>query len=195
MKSLMKQVNAFIFFACNLSALSDAVTTIEEHPSLAIARPFTLSDADQLPESFEMWKDFPPCRVGSNVKFDLFLVYSRSLEDAIQAQASVRAVEAMIEEGRGDWSSCISQVVGFGVDIDASEDLYRLDLQDSDPLWVNGPNRQFERTIRAVQMSEYGSYELMYFMEMDSVPVQPYWLDALMDMIRTEDSEFAILGR
>jgi len=62
-------------------------------------------------------------------------------------------------------------------------------------LWVNGPNRQFERTIRAVQMSEYGSYDLMYFMEMDSVPVQPNWLDALMDGIRTEDSEFAILGR
>lgn len=162
---------------------------------MAIARPFTLSDADQLPESFEIWKDLPPCQQGSNVKFDLFLVYSRSLEGATQAQASIRAVEAMIEEEGEDWSSCISQVVGIGVDIDASEDLYRLDLQKSDPLWVNGPNRQFERTVRAIQMSEYGSYDLMYYMEMDSVPVKPYWLDALMDAIRTEQSEFAILGR
>lgn len=112
----------------------------------------------------------------------------------MQAQASIRAVEAMVEEGE-DWSSCISKVLGIGVDIDPTQDMYRLDLQKSNPLWVNGPNRQFERTIRAVQMSQYGSYDLMYYMEMDSVPVAPYWLDALMEGIRRQASEFAILGR
>ena len=49
------------------------------------------------------------------------------------------------------------------------------------------PNRHFERTIRYLQKihddhadHETSQYHVMYWMEMDSVPVKEYWLDALL---------------
>lgn len=167
------------------------VAATKESSSFAVVRPFSLADAKLLPRSFDSWREFPPCSHGSRVKFDLFLVFSRSLDFAPEAQSSIRAVKSMVAQ-KEEWSSCISEVYGIGVDIDPMEDTYNLTLQKTSQLWVNGPNRQFERTYRAVQM--FG-YDLMYFMEIDSVPIQSYWIDSLIDMIETDDISFAILGR
>jgi hypothetical protein len=93
------------------------------------------------------------------------------------------------------WNQCIDRVVGFGVDLDPKDDIYRLKEQDTNVMWVNGPNRQFERTVRHLQSSTWTDYELMYLMEMDSVPVRSFWLDALLSEIRVQTSDFAFIGR
>lgn len=160
------------------------------YPGFAIARTFSAGDFDLLPESFDAWRHFPPCSTNSSVKVDLFLVYSQDLDESIQAQSAIHASQEIFESGE-EWSSCISGVFGFGVDIDASEDLYLSNQQDTNVLWVNGPNRQFERTIRAMQS---GQYELMFLMEMDTIPIQELWLDMIMEEIYFATSEFVVLG-
>jgi len=173
--------------------LADTVWAVE-CPSLAIARTFSVADTHLLRGSFSIWDDFPPCQIGSPLQVDLFLVYSRSLNDSVPAQDAIEAVKDSFSNSHG-WKKCISRVIGIGVDIDAEVDLYQLDHQHSNPLWVNGPNRQFERTIRAVQDAESGSYDLLYLMEMDSIPVQPFWLDRIIEKMSEEPEEFTILGR
>ncbi len=167
------------------------------HPSLAIARTFAPADVDLLPESFDQWRLFPPCQKDSPVQVDLFLIYSQSLTVSIQAQTAIRAVEEIFGQDE-EWSRCISRVIGVGVELDPTVDLYLVNEQSTNLLWVNGPNRQFERTIRFLQDGKYNKYDLMFLMEIDSVPVEKYWLDSLMHEIQesdTESSKFAILGR
>jgi hypothetical protein len=93
------------------------------------------------------------------------------------------------------WNRCIDRVVGFGVDLDPESDTYRSKEPDTNVLWVNGPNRQFERTVRHLQSSPWTDYELLYLMEMDSVPVRSFWLNAKHREIRVQTNDFAIIGR
>jgi hypothetical protein len=83
-------------------------------------------------------------------------------------------------------------VTAIGVDIPAHLDIYEPAQQSTNPLWVNGPNSQFIKTLRYVQHE--GSYETMFLMEGDTVPVKPYWMDKLLVDIE-EQRPFAILGR
>jgi hypothetical protein len=192
----MMQFVEVIFAAASIFVLNfvDTVGAVE-YPSTAIARTFSVVDTDLLPGSFSIWDDFPPCQRGSPLRVDLFLVYSRSLsDDSIPAQSSIEAVKDNISHNDG-WRECFVNVIGIGVDIDPAVDLYEIDQQQSNSMWVNGPNRHFERTIRAVQDAESGPYDLLYLMEMDSIPVQPFWLDVILEEVRVESKEFAILGR
>jgi hypothetical protein len=192
----MMQFVKVIFSAASICILAFVDTVwATEYPSIAIARTFSVTDADLLPGSFSIWDDFPPCQLGSPWQVDLFLVYSQSLnDDSIPVQSSIEAVKDSFSSNDG-WKKCFSKVIGIGVDIDPAVDIYQLDQQNSNPLWVNGPNRQFERTIRAVQDAESSPYDLLYLMEMDNIPVQPFWLDVIMEEIRDESKEFTILGR
>lgn len=184
----------------NLAVVSLAIvaaarnTIATDVTSIAIARTFSVSDAGLLPESFAIWNEYPPCQNGLEKKVDLFLVYSQSLADSTEAQASIEVVKDIFSETNG-WNGCFSNVYGLGVDIEPSVDLYQMEEQDSNPLWVNGPNRQFERTVRALQEATSGPYDLFYLMEMDSVPVQSFWLETILDEVHDESSDFAILGR
>lgn len=97
----------------------------------------------------------------------------------------------MFEETSG-WGDCFGQIHTLAVDIAPEEDLYKKYEIDTNVMWVNGPNRQFERTVRSLQGA---GVEIFYLMEMDSVPTKPYWLDILVQEIKRQESEFAILGR
>ena len=160
--------------------------------SIAIARPFSPVDVERLPASFESWKQFMPCRSESTVRVDLVLVYSQRLFESVSAKTAVEAVKHEFRTHEA-WTQCIDRVLGIDVDILPTEDLYKINEQSTNPLWVNGPNRQFERTVRRLD----GFYDLMYLMEMDSVPRQAFWLDAIIEEVHTQStqSEFAILGR
>ena len=175
-------------------AVLPKTTSAAEFRSLAIARTFSVSDADLLPRSFEIWNDFPPCQEGIVERVDLYLIYAQSLDESPSAQASIEEVQEIFSKTSG-WGGCISNVYGLGVNIDPSVDLYRLEEQSSNPLWVNGPNRQFERTIRALQGVTVGSCDLLYLMEIDSVPIQDFWLDTIVQEVHQDSKEFAILGR
>ena len=162
-----------------------------QHSNLAIARTFASSDVDLLPESFESWKTFPPCHFDSFTRVDLYLVFSQNLSESLQAQAAIHAVQEVFDQGE-DWSTCISNVFGIGVNIHPSDDVYSPQQLHSNVMWVNGPNRQFERTIRAMQN---GPYEFMFLMEIDCVPSRANWLDMIIHEISSEASEFVMLGR
>lgn len=190
----MTIIPTFLLAVCTCTIRSVDSVLATNYPPIAIARPFSSADADLLPESFEPWIDSPPCPENSTVKVDLFLVYSQNLDDSVQAQAAIRAAQEIFERGEV-WSSCISNVYGFGVNLEAALDIYKPEEQSVNPLWVNGPNRQFERTVRGIQDMHDKRYEILYLMEMDSVPVQKYWLHAIIEQIRVDPVEFTILGR
>jgi hypothetical protein len=61
--------------------------------------------------------------------------------------------------------------------------------------WVSSPNLQFARTVRTLQGVTWGSYKVMIMMEMDSVPMKPFWLDAIVNEIDSQQHDFAIIGR
>jgi hypothetical protein len=173
---------------------------------MAISRPFSEADAHLLPQSFEAWATHPPCRrqMGDDidaalvVKTDLLLVFSQTLESSLQAQQVISEIKKKFHQTQG-WGKCILTVEGIGVGIHPDQDIYDSKQQDSNPLWVNGPNRLFERTVRFLQRLDDEERdrkpELMYLMESDSVPVRDYWLDALVEEFRSKPLGFAILGR
>jgi hypothetical protein len=160
--------------------------------NFAIARPFS-QDAPLLPNSFDVWSTYPPCREGDDDPPDLYLVYSQSFENnqTSIAKSAVEEVERIFEETSG-WGDCFGQIHTLAVDIAPEDDLYKKFEIDTNVMWVNGPNRQFERTVRSLQGA---GVEIFYLMEMDSVPTKPYWLDILVQEIESQESEFAILGR
>jgi hypothetical protein len=177
---------------------------------MAISRPFSVKDAHLLPQSFEAWATHPPCRRQTDngngnedddtlvVKTDLLLVFSQTLESSLIAQQVISDIKKKFHQTQG-WGKCILTVEGIGMGIHPDQDIYDSKQQDSNPLWVNGPNRQFERTVRFLQSLDDGEGhrkpELMYLMESDSVPVRDYWLDELVEEFQSKPLGFAILGR
>ena len=162
--------------------------------NFAIARPFSLHDASGLGASFDDWSTYPPCSDGAAIgQPKLFLVYSQSFENhnAAIAESAIESVQVHFNRTQG-WGNCFAEVVSLAVNITPDEDIYRKDQQDSNVLWVNGPNRQFERTARALKAQ---GIDLFYLMEMDSVPIRENWLDTLVEAIQNQSTGFAILGR
>ena len=161
---------------------------------IAIARTFSLPDASKLPESFDDWSTFPPCSGKPKYSADLFLVFSGSLNKSSDVVSAINTVSSIFKETTG-WGDCIDKVIGIGCDIEPSLDIYKPQEFGTNPLWVNGPNRQFERTVRALQQSTDGPYDYMYLMGMDSVPIKPNWLDLLVGEIENKTRDFVMIGR
>ena len=176
--------------------LTAASSTTSGRLELAVARPFCPSEVKSLLLSFKSWEEFRPCRENSKqsksrAHVDLFLVFSQSLDTSPEARKAADSVVHQFNQTRG-WSYCFRNVFVTDVQIDPSLDLYLPSQQDSNPNWVNGPNRQFERLIHRVEERER-KYDAVYLMEMDSVPVKRFWLDHL--VAETERKRpFAILG-
>jgi hypothetical protein len=190
-----KQSYAMAIVSKLTTALVLAQCLVGGHASnFAIARTFSLHDATELPGSFDAWNSHPPCEGTASAYVNLLLVFSQSLERSSVAQSAIKEVRRRFQE-TGGWDNCIGRVLAFGVDIDPDSDTYKPSEQETNPLWVNGPNRQFERTVRKLQEARFGFYDSMYLMEMDSVPVKAFWLDIILDEINGQKRDFAILGR
>ena len=155
---------------------------------LAVVRPFSPADVDSLAPSFDVWDEFPPCSANGTVA-DLFLVYSQSLETSPRAQEAVGRVTDRFHKNNG-WGHCFGEIFAVDADIQSDLDIYQPKEQDTNPLWVNGPNRHFERIVRVGQAE---GFDTLYLMEGDSVPVKAYWLDSLM-LDAELNRPFTILG-
>ena len=179
---------------------SPTTATASNLTNFAIARPFSAGDVEKLASSFDVWEVFPPCAtnegdddnkpsgiIGSRA--DLFLVYSQSIDLSREAQDAVSAVEEIFERTNG-WNGCIGKVRALSAGIDPTLDIYDPSAQGHNSLWVNGPNRNFERTIRLIQTEHY---DAMYLMEGDSVPVANAWLDSLLSDVEN-NRPFDVLG-
>eukprot|EP00978_Attheya_sp_CCMP212_P036454 scaffold165419_cov54-Attheya_sp.AAC.5 len=173
----------------NATVIDTRLSLSSMHNRLAVVRPFCVEDASSLVESFSVWDKFSPCQDPSG-QVDLFLVFSQNIEKSPIANDAIGKVTQIFEQTHG-WNSCFHSVTAIGVDIPAHLDIYEPAQQSTNPLWVNGPNSQFIKTLRHVQQE--GSYETMFLMEGDTVPVKPYWMDKLLVDIE-EQRPFAILG-
>ena len=164
--------------------------------TLAVVRTFCPNDIDTLVKSFDQWKKLPPCiesYKNSHYDVDIILIFSQTLSKSASALKAITRLHEIFEATNG-WNGCFDNFYAIDVAIEPSLDLYIPSQQMENINWVNGPNRQFERSVRTIQQNYFGHYECMYLMEGDSVPVKKYWLDALMDEI-IKKQPFAILGR
>ena len=173
---------------------------IVEH--LAIVRPFAPKEKSTIVNTFKAWKDYTPCHGGHRgdaeteyAKVDFFLSYSQSLHDAVQVKEKV---ERMIASFRSDknaspWNGCINEIYAIDAHIAPKDDMYLKHMQGKDKKWVNGPNQHFLTTLSEMRDGVYGTYEAVFIMEKDMVPVRKYWLDSLLEEM--EETNFAMLGR
>ena len=75
---------------------------------------------------------------------------------------------------------CFRAVFVEAANLSAEEDIYDSRGYTVRKDWVNGPNKVFRFILRSfLEKSETFSadYEAFYFMEFDSTPLRPFWLD------------------
>jgi hypothetical protein len=158
---------------------------------LAVVRPFSPNDQEALEKSFIKWNEFVPCdlsKVPSEDSVDLFLSFSQDLSRSQASREFIRRFRTR----QGTWRKCFKNIIILECKIPPGEDLYKPLEQFHNMNWVNGPNRQFERTNEAIS-STRGLYEAWYLMEGDSVPVAPFFLETLMAELKRA-TPFGIFG-
>jgi len=165
---------------------------VDANGKMVILRTFCPFDIDELVLGFEDWSTFFPCSGAAEnlLNVDIMLYFSQSWELWPKAKEAADAIVTKFDNGEYPWSTCFGAVHIGTAAMEPSQDFYAPPQQQINRLWVNGPNRQFEKGLRKSQ--ELG-YELAYLMEPDSVPLKTHW----MDIIRTEIEErrsFAVLG-
>ena len=169
-------------------------TEAKPKTKIAIARPFSLSDASKLPATFDAWNLFPPCLDTPAYSADLLLFFSGSFKKSSGIVDIINEVGSIYTKTSG-WGDCIDKVVAIGCDIKPSTDINKPQEFQTNPLWVNGPNRQFERSVRALQQSSGESYDFLYLMGLDSNPIKSNWLGAFVDEIENTTRGFVTMRR
>lgn len=165
---------------------------------LALVRPFAPSSIPLLLESFDLWEKYVPCTgstewsdLNVNYKADLILSFSQTYEWDPTAQSIARTIREIMSNNDRKWSHCFGDVLFLEALLPPSEDIYAPAATQKNPLWVNGPNRQFVHNVRSVQ--HMGDYDEMFIMEPDTNPRKNGWLDLLMEEVE-EKKPFVILG-
>lgn len=158
---------------------------------VALVRPFVEKNADKLSQSFDLW--LTACDAAnttkSGAKFDLILLYS---QDAGTAQRVVNEIKSKLQHPKSGWAGCVGKLQVLSAHIPPEKDIYDLQAQNQRSDWVLGPNLLFLRAFRMIQ--NLGSYETMYMMESDSIPLKSLWLDKLHDEIEAL-RPFSMFGR
>jgi hypothetical protein len=157
---------------------------------MLLMRPFSPYDYEFLMSGFDVWTTQIPCGINTRPAVDILLYFSRSWELWPNAKAQALEVVNNFENGLLAWSHCFGRIIVDTADMSVEEDKYDKSLRSTDALWVNGPNRQFERGVKWAQRR---NYHTLYLMEPDSVPIKPYWLNSLEDEIR-KYHPFSVLG-
>jgi len=165
-----------------------------EKKRFAVVRTFSPNDSEKLVPSFDSWDVFPPCSSGfySYYTIDLFLSYSQLLSSNAEAQSAVDEVIKKFTTTEG-WGKCLNEVHVIEANIEPEFDLYEPASVQKNPLWVNGPNRQFIHSYRSIQQRN-PKYEAMIALEPDSHPRIEDWLEGLLEEVEA-NAPLAILGR
>ncbi|KAG7343442.1 hypothetical protein IV203_021387 [Nitzschia inconspicua] len=150
---------------------------------MAVVRPVSPHDVESLMRSFDIWDDkkFPPCNpISRGNSNDLILSFSRTTDET-------RALTAQVVEAfnrTSGWGHCFSNLFVIDCKLSHGDDKYDESVQESDYMWVNGPNTQAIKD---------AGYETFYYMEADSYPMKKGWLDLLLEEIH-QKKPFGILG-
>jgi len=159
---------------------------------MLVFRTFAASDYQNLESGFKSWGSQLPCSVVSkNTRVDILLLFSAPWSSCPKAREAAEFVSSSFYGGNYSWAHCFDRMFVESAMIPLEEDMYDTRLMGIHELWVNGPNRQFER---AMKSAGNRGYEIVYLMESDSQPVQLHWLDTLLAEIEAT-APFAVLGR
>ena len=160
---------------------------------LLILRTFAKVDFQNLISGFESWDEFTPCvdKHQLEMNVDILLFFSSSWSQWPAAQEAAEYVYEMFSNNSFTWARCFGNLYLGSALIDHGEDIYSPKLMGVHEKWVNGPNRQFERAMRA---ADSRGYDLVYLMEVDSTPIKHNWLNNLVAEIESR-KPFAVLGR
>mmetsp|Transcript_16549 Transcript_16549/g.20229 ORF Transcript_16549/g.20229 Transcript_16549/m.20229 type:complete len:735 (+) Transcript_16549:161-2365(+) len=181
---------------------------------VAVVRPFGVDASKSLHDKFNIWNEFLPChqsestissktnassyqneKQDDDIVIDLFLSFSRTYDDYIDAKISVDDIIHDFEVNKNQtdtWQGCFNGVIPIEARIHPEDDIYIPEEFNKNWKWVSGPNNQFVKTMRDITSGLFGSYDVAFVMESDVIPTRKDWLDKLLQ--EAEQSEFAILG-
>ena len=167
--------------------------------SLVLVRPISPWDIHLLEKSLEEWNQFIPCnqnRTTNEVRYqsiDLVLAYSRDLHQDDETVESFIINELILPQSSSakKWNKCFGEIQYVNLRLSPEEDVYDPKQQGQRLDWVSGPNKVFRTVYQKIDEKDY---ETMFWMEMDTHPLQEYWLDTMIEELE-EQRPFAILGR
>jgi hypothetical protein len=174
----------------SLPATEPPVEEKERNSGIGLVRPFTSRDFMKLRKSFDEWDRLVPCSPKSTTSgnVDLFLLYSREISDDHLVQSELAQLllqdSDATHEGQ-EWRKCFRHIEVLSLGLTAEQDIYSRDQQGKRLDWVAGPNHEvFRRAFRTMQMTD--TYETMFFVEPDVHPLKEYWLDSIVDEIKSK---------
>ncbi|CAE7350571.1 CSMD1, partial [Symbiodinium natans] len=145
---------------------------------LAVVRTFASEqEVTGLTEAIALWNELLPCSGPTWVPVDLLLVYSQNFDLTPSALVAAKEVQSSFENGTA-WAPCFRSVFIESANLSATEDVYDNRGYAIRKDWVNGPNSVFRFILGSFFNGTFpATYDSFYFMEIDAVPVRPFWLD------------------
>jgi hypothetical protein len=89
---------------------------------------------------------------------DILLFFSASWDLWPKALETSEEIVRKFNEGYYPWSRCFGKIMIDSAKMDPEQDLYDPPKQRTNRLWVNGPNRQFEKGLRTAQFPKDQHY-------------------------------------
>jgi len=147
----------------------------------AVVRPFASDQEIQdMGAAFRLWNTVHPCGDKALAEFDIFVVYSRRLDENFAAWTSARNLQNSFRARSEPWHRCFREFHVEAANLTAVEDIYDSRGYTVRKDWVNGPNKVFRFILQSFLQKSFVSsnnYEAFFFMEFDSTPLRPFWLD------------------
>eukprot|EP00729_Bicosta_minor_P003773 gene3773-15587_t len=163
-----------------------------------VARPFFAGDAGDLVDSFARWNTYPPCVLDRNgdpttpgLPADMILYFARDINNPDHS-GLVASLQAVMDAD-APWRKCFNRLTTMGGNLSAAQDQYH--TRQDEITWNLGPNMQFYRMLKhvAALATDAQSSGIFYYMEGDSIPVAPEWLDEVAEQIAVQQP-FSALG-
>jgi len=82
------------------------------------------------------------------------LFFSASWDLWPKALETSEEIVRKFNEGYYPWARCFGKIMIDSANMDPEQDLYDPPKQQVNRLWVNGPNRQFEKGLRTAQFPD-----------------------------------------
>ncbi|CAK9059991.1 unnamed protein product [Durusdinium trenchii] len=164
---------------CFVLVLQAALSLSAAH-ELAVVRPFaSVQEVQDMSTAFQLWNTVAPCGDKAFAEFDLFLVYSRRLDENPVALRAAEKIQNSFQNKSEPWHRCFRHFYLEAANLTAQEDVYDSRGYAVRKDWVNGPNKVFRFILHSFLVKAFSSsdYEAFFFMEFDSTPVRPFWLD------------------
>jgi hypothetical protein len=151
------------------------VDAIIKRVNLAMVQPFVEADLPQLHEQWTLIEEYQPCRLPTTNPVDLIFFNANTPNAALEEELR-QMINAL---SSAKVRACFRNVYMQYASLSEAEDRYPA-----------GPNYMFQRLLShpTIRLRQYG-YTHMLLAEADLIPVRKFWLDALVQVVKTGDAE------